>query len=423
MNLTPLEYLSQQKFVSVKPGFDRILTLLEGLGHPERKLRVVHVAGTNGKGSVCACIASILREAGYRTGMYTSPYVTTWNEQLQINGRYISDGDFAEQVRLLSAVADDMTDLPSRFELETAMAFRYFADQHCDIVVVEVGMGGAWDATNVIPAPEIAVFTPIALDHTAILGNTVTEIAGVKSGIIKPGCDVVSSGYDPEAETVLEAACRRAGVRLFRPDSAGIRLLETSPEGQVFDYGTFRSLSLPLAGTYQPANAALAVEAARILRTRGWQISDAAIREGLRTVRWPGRYELLRRDPVFLLDGSHNPHGMEATVSALKTHFPGRKLHFLLGVMADKDVAGIARLLGPIAAAFYCVAPPNPRAMEPNALADLLRQETSCPAFPFSDIPEAVQALVRDAGPDGICAAIGSLYFSGQVRRAVESLI
>ncbi len=420
--MTPLEYITQDKFQGFKPGFDRMNALLDGLGHPEKKLRYVHVAGTNGKGSVCSCLASILHESGYLTGLYTSPYVICWNERVQVGREYISDGDFARAVDVIRPVADAMDDPPSQFELETALALWYFAERGCDFAVLEVGMGGAWDATNVIPAPEAAVLCAIALDHTAVLGKTVAEIASVKSGIIKPGCDVVSYGNEPDADAVFERVCSENGCRLTRPDFSSLTVHGMGLDGIRFGYKAYDDLFLPLAGSYQPRNAALAVETALVLRSRGISIPDEAIFTGLRLVRWPGRFELLRRDPVFILDGSHNPQGMDATVDSIKLHFPGRKLWFLLGVMADKDVAGIARLLGPLAAGFAAVEPPNPRAMKPRALADLLREQTGVTAVPFDTIDEGAAWVVEQAGRDGVCAALGSLYFSGEVRAAVEKL-
>ena len=419
--MTPLEYISQEKFQGFKPGFDRVEALLEKLGHPEKKLRFVHVAGTNGKGSVCACISSILTRAGYRTGLYTSPYVICWNERVQVDGRYISDGEFADAVAVLGPAAETMEDPPSQFELETALALWYFAEKNCDFAVLEVGMGGAWDATNVIPAPEAAVLCAIALDHTAVLGSTVAEIAGVKAGIIKPGCDVVSYGNEEAAEAVISEVCREKGCRHFRPDFGRLRVREQSLTGVCFDYGGREDLFLPLAGTYQPKNAALAMETAEVLRRRGFAVPESAIREGLRDVRWPGRFELLRHDPLFILDGSHNPQGMEATVESLRAFFPGKKLWFLMGIMADKDVHSVARLLGPLAAGFAAVEPPNPRAMKAEELAALLEEETGAPALPFPTIQEGVDWVLRQAGKDGVCAALGSLYFSGEVRAAVEA--
>ncbi len=420
--MTPLEFISQEKFQSFKPGFDRVKVLLEKLGHPEKKLRFVHVAGTNGKGSTCACVSSILTKAGYKTGLYISPYVICWNERVQINGQYISDEEFARAVAAIGPVAEAMEDPPSQFELETALALWYFADQGCEFAVMEVGMGGAWDATNVIPSPEAAVLCAIALDHTAVLGATVGEIAAVKAGIVKPGCDVVSYGNEPDAEKVIGEVCREKDCRHFRPDFRRITVLERSLTGVRFDYAAHRDLFLPLAGTYQPNNAALAIETAEVLRTRGYGISDEAIREGLAAVRWPGRFELIHRDPLFILDGSHNPQGMQATAESLKTFFPGQKLWFLMGIMADKDVRSVARLLAPLAAGFAAVEPPNPRAMKAGELASLLSAETGAPALPFASIGEGAAWVLSRAGKDGVCAALGSLYFSAQVREAVSAL-
>ena len=422
MSMTPLEFFSQERFQGFKPGFARTQALLDALGNPERELKYVHVAGTNGKGSVCACLSSILTTAGYKTGLYTSPYVVCWNERVQVNGEYISDSDLLEAIEAVRPIAETMDDAPTQFEVETALAIWWFAHVHCDIAVLEVGMGGEWDATNVIPAPEAAVICAIGLDHTGTLGNTPAEIAGVKAGIIKPGCAVASYGSGEEAEAVIEARCAEKGCPLVRPDLSQLGNLRPGLEGCLFNYGAYKDLFVPLAGTYQPRNAALAVTAAELLRSRGWNITETHIREGLASVRWPGRFEVLRRDPIFILDGSHNPHGMTATAESLRTYFRGEKLWFVMGVMADKDVAGIARLLAPMAAGFAAVEPPNPRAMKPISLADLLRRETGAEAIPFTTIEAGVDwILTRAAHTGSPAAALGSLYFSGQVRAAVEA--
>ena len=421
MDMTPLEFFSQERFQGFKPGFARTQALLDALGNPEKQLRFVHVAGTNGKGSVCACLASILTKAGYKTGLYTSPYVVTWNERIQVCGEYISEEDLEEAVRVVAPIAEAMEDAPTQFEVETALAIWYFAHVRCDIAVLEVGMGGEWDATNVIPAPEAAVICAIGLDHTGVLGSTPGEIAAVKAGIIKPGSAVASYGSGDEAEAVIEARCAEKGCPLVRPDLSRLGNLRPGLEGCRFDYGAYKDLFVPLAGTYQPRNAALAITAAELLRTRGWSIAEEHIREGLASVRWPGRFEVLRREPIFILDGSHNPHGMAATAESLRTYFRGEKLWFVIGVMADKDVAGIARLLVPMAAGFAAVEPPNPRAMKPVSLADLLRRETGAEAVPFTTIEAGVNwVLTRAAHTGRAAAALGSLYFSGQVRAAVE---
>ena len=422
MDQTPLEFFSQPRFQGFKPGFSRTQALLDALGNPEKKLKYVHVAGTNGKGSVSSCLASILSAAGYKTGLYTSPYVVCWNERVQVCGEYISDAELREAVSVIRPAAEAMEDAPTQFEVETALALWYFAHVKCDIAVLEVGMGGAWDSTNVIPAPEAAVLCAIGLDHTGVLGSTLGEIAGVKSGIIKPGCTVASYGSGDEAEAVIAARCAELGCPIKRPDFSSLVSLRPGLEGCRFDYGRYKDLFVPLAGTYQPRNAALAVTAAELLAGRGWNITETSIREGLAAVRWPGRFEILRRDPIFILDGSHNPHGMTATVESLRTYFGGKKLWFVVGVMADKDVTGIADLLGPLAAGFAAVEPPNPRAMKPVSLADLLRRETGAEAIPFTTIEAGVNwVLNRAKAEGGAAAALGSLYFSAQVRGAVEA--
>ncbi|MBQ4487493.1 MAG: precorrin-8X methylmutase [Oscillospiraceae bacterium] len=342
MDMTPLEFFSQERFQGFKPGFARTQALLDALGNPVKQLRFVHVAGTNGKGSVCACLASILTKAGYKTGLYTSHYVVTWNERVQVCGEYISEEDLEEAVGVIAPIAEAMEDAPTQFEVETALAIWYFAHVRCDIAVLEVGMGGEWDATNVIPAPEAAVICAIGLDHTGVLGSTPGEIAAVKAGIIKPGCAVASYGSGEEAEAVIEARCAEKGCPLVRADLTRLQELRPGLEGCRFNYGAYQDLFVPLAGTYQPRNAALAITAAELLRTRGWNIAEEHIREGLASVRWPGRFEVLRREPIFSLDGSHIPHGMAATAESLRTYFRGEKLWFVIGVMADKDVAETA---------------------------------------------------------------------------------
>jgi dihydrofolate synthase/folylpolyglutamate synthase len=315
--MTPLEYISQDKFQGFKPGLERMRALLDGLGEPEKKFRCIHVTGTNGKGSVSSCLASVLTAAGYRTGLYTSPYVICWNERVQVGGEYISDADLADAVDAIRPVADAMEDAPSQFELETAIAFWHFAKVGCEFAVIEVGMGGAWDATNVIPAPEAAVMCAMALEHTAVLGKTLDAIARVKAGIIKPGCSVVSYANEPEAEAVFEEVAAENGCRVRRPDFSALNVTRSELDGITFDFGPRKDLFIPLAGSYQPKNAALAVTTVDVLRERGIYISEDALREGLKNVRWPGRFELLRRDPIFILDGSHNPQGMQVTVESI----------------------------------------------------------------------------------------------------------
>jgi dihydrofolate synthase/folylpolyglutamate synthase len=416
-----LRYIHNVKWQGSKPGLSRTRELLEKLGNPEKALKFVHIAGTNGKGSTAAMIASVLRQAGYRTGLYTSPYILRFNERMQVNGEHISDTDLEKLTEEIRPLADAMADPPTEFELITALAMRYFLYEKCDIVVLEVGMGGELDSTNVIETPEAAVITAIGLDHTAELGPTLADIALAKAGIIKNGGDVVIYGGDAAVEDVFEKTCARRSAHLYRADFSRLNVRSYDLDSLSFDFEPYKGVRLPLVGSYQPNNAALSVTALEILRKKGWKISDQNIIDGLNTVYWPGRFEVLRRAPVFVLDGAHNPHGIEATSDSLKRHFGDKKLVFLIGVMADKDVTGMVGFIAPLAKAFVTVEPHNPRAMKADKLADIL-SVYRLPVKACRSIEDGVAEAVREAGKDGAVVALGSLYFSGDIREAVNAL-
>ena len=417
-----LSYIHKTKWLGTKPGLSRTRRLLRALGDPQKKLKFVHVAGTNGKGSTCAVIASILRASGYRVGLYTSPYITVFNERMQVNGVNITDDELIHIVETIAPVADAMTeDPPTEFEVITAAAMLYFSEKQCDLVVLEVGMGGTLDSTNVIDPPECAVICSIGLDHTEYLGRTVEEIAAVKAGIIKENTPVVLYPAQESVVSVVRSAVEKQNGSLILPDFSALSVQKASLDGIVFSYGAFKDLFLPLVGAYQPYNAAVAIEAIKILRSRGYRIPDDAVRRGLSEVVWKGRFEVLRRKPIFILDGSHNPHGMRATVDTIKRYFKGQKLHFVLGAMADKDVSSMLALLLPESACFYTVTAPNPRAMSADELAARIK-ESGGKAEAYEQIDKAVTAAATAAGKDGVCAALGTLYFSQNVREAVEKL-
>ena len=402
-----------------KPGLGRTRALLSALGDPHKALRFVHVAGTNGKGSTAAMLDSCLRAAGYRTGLFTSPYINRFNERVQVDGVPIPDGDLVRLVERVQPAAAAMADTPTEFEFITALGMLWFAEQRCDIVVLEVGLGGALDSTNVIDPPECAVITALGLDHVKELGPTLADIAAAKAGIIKPGSPAVSYGGAPEADRVIAAAARACGAPLTVVDFTRLRLRGAGLDGQTFDFDGLAGLTLPLLAGYQPRNAAVAVTALRALRARGWDIPDEAIRRGLASVRWPGRFELLRRSPPFLLDGSHNAHGMRATADSLRSLFPGQKFVFLVSIMADKDADEMLRLLLPLAKAFVTVTAPSPRAIPAADLAARI-EALGGRAEPAASIPAAVEraAALAAGGP---AAALGTLYFSGEVRQAVAA--
>ena len=298
-----LHYIHSVCWKGSVPGLERISALLDKMGHPERKLKFIHVTGTNGKGSTCAMLASMFTKAGYKTGLYTSPYLIRFNERIQINGVQIPDEEICEITEYIKPLADSIFEQPTEFEMVTALGFEYFARHNCDLVVCEVGMGGEFDATNVILPPETAIICNIGLDHTEVLGDTLEKIAATKSGIIKPGCDAVIYREAPSVEAVIEARCKEVGAKLHKADFADIHLISHDLTGQVFDWERFHALKLPLLGNHQLHNAAVALTAATVMQQRGWKLTDEQIREGLATVRWPGRFDVRRSDPLFIIDG------------------------------------------------------------------------------------------------------------------------
>lgn len=416
-----LRYIHEVCWKGTIPGLERIQALLDAMGNPERKCKFVHVTGTNGKGSTCAMVASILRKAGYKTGLYTSPYLIRFNERIQINGEQISDADICELTEYVKPFAESIFERPTEFEMVTAIGFEYFARHKCDIVVCEVGMGGEFDATNVIPAPEAAVICNIGLDHTEVLGNTLEKIAGAKAGIIKPGCDAVLYRERPSVEAVFEERCKALNAPLHKADFDSLHLLSHSLEGQVFDWERFHALRLPLLGEHQLHNAAVALTTARVLQKRGWKITDEQIREGIESVRWPGRFELMRKDPMFIIDGGHNPQCIEALVKNIRDYLPGRELTVLTGVLGDKDFHCMYRDVEQYAKEFITITPANPRALTAEKLADYLRQfgksVTACDV-----VADGVRLAIEHAGKDGVVLCYGSLYMIGDIDAALQTL-
>ena len=363
----------------------------------------------------------ILTQAGYRVGLYTSPHLDRFNERFRIRGEEISDAAFADLVSQGRAVWETMEDKPTEFEVITALAFLYFAQSACDLVVLEVGLGGRLDATNVIPTPLAAVITKLGLDHTAELGDTLAQIAYEKAGIVKPGGWVVLDGRNTEVLEQLQQLCRErtCSTAITRPDQLTVSRQDIT--GSTFSYGPWRDLRLTLAGSYQPGNAALALETVEVLRAQGWSVSDDAVRAGLAAVRWPGRFELLCQDPIFLLDGAHNPDGVRAAVESLSACFPGQKLRLLVGFLADKDIPGMVAQLAPLAQELLVITPPSPRAMEEEDLVKTLARTFPAPVKGFASIRAAVDYAFATARPGERFCALGSLYSAGTIRQAVQA--
>ena len=409
-----LNYINGTRWMGSKPGLSRTEELLERLGRPQDKLKFVHIAGTNGKGSCAAMLASILRCAGYRTGLYTSPYLFRFNERMQLNGRPIEDETLAEIVTEIRPHADAMADHPTEFELMTAAALLWYARVGADVVVLEVGLGGRLDATNVIGAPEAAVIMNIGLDHTEILGDTLEQIAAEKAGIFKPGCDAVAYQQGESVLAVLERKARETGCALHVADFSRLQPEFDSLEGQSFLYKD-EPYALALLGDHQLRNAAVALETVEVLRRRGWRLPREAVEHGLYAASWPARFELVSQEPPFIVDGGHNPQCAESVRANLLRYFPDKRRVLLVGVLADKDYPALFEILNEAADAWVCVTPESERALPAEELAAYLRRFGK-PVAVCASIPEGVETAREQAGEDGMACSVGSLYMAGAVR-------
>ena len=417
-----IEYIHSLYRKGAKPGLHRTRELLSYLGDPHKGLKFVHIAGTNGKGSTAAMTASILCKAGYHTGLFTSPYIYRFHERIQLDGQQISDADLVPIVEEAASYVPRMADPPTEFEFVTAVAMTYYARKKADIVVLEVGMGGVVDPTNIIEASEVAVVTNIGLDHTEVLGDTVEKIAAVKAGIFKEGGNAVVYRGTPGVEAVYEAICAQKNVTLKKADFAGLKRLSHSLEGQVFDCGSRKNITSPLLGDHQLYNAAVVLAVADTLTEKGWHITEQNIYDGIRDVSWPGRFDIMHRDPLFIIDGGHNPQCIEALVKNIEDYLADRKVVVLTGVLADKDYADMYKPVMPLVAEFVCITPPNPRKMEAQVLAGHLN-ELGAKATACESVTDGVKRAMALAGPEGVVLCFGSLYTIGIVRDALEQVL
>ena len=409
-----LAYLDGARWFGAEPSLRRIRELLSKLGDPQKGLKAVHVAGTNGKGSCAAMLASVLRAAGYRTGLYTSPYLYRFTERMQINGEQIGSDALVRCVEAVRGIAEKMDEHPTEFELITAAALLWFAEEKCDIVVLEAGLGGRFDATNVIEVPECTVIMNIGLDHTHILGDTTEKIAAEKAGIIKPGVPCVAYAQSESVLEVFRARCAELSAQLHVADFSALRSEFDSLEGQVFSYRG-RQYALSLLGAHQRRNAAVVIETAERLREKGWRVDQDALEHGLYAAAWPGRFELCCDEPAFIVDGGHNPQCAETVCESLLHYFPDTRRVMLLGVLRDKDAAAMAAILDRAADEYVCTAPESARALPPDELAAVLRPFgktiTVC-----ESVSDAVFTAKERAGADGMVCAAGSIYLAGSVR-------
>ncbi len=405
-----LEYIHSVSWTFCKPGLERINELCSAIGNPERKLKFIHVAGTNGKGSFSSMLASVLGKAGYKVGLYTSPYIYRFNERMKVNGEDIPDDTLARITEKVKPIADKMSDKPTEFELITAIAFEYFYEEACDVVVLECGMGGRLDSTNVIRDPLLSVITGIALDHTAFLGDTVEKIAAEKAGIIKDGAPVLFGGVDASAEAVIRKNCEENGSELYKTNYSALCVKEASIEGCTLDYEEFKDIKIKLLGLYQPRNTASVLTAVSILRKRGLSIPDSAVYSGLADARWRARFEIIGTDPTVIFDGAHNPEGIAAAVESIKHYFGEKKVVIFTGVLRDKDYSYIAERLSEVADRAFTITPDNKRALSGEEYAKVLCGY-GVKAVACNSIKEALDKGKEAASEENTAlCCLGSLY-------------
>lgn len=399
-----------------------ISRLMRGLGHPQTSYRCVHVAGTNGKGSTSSFIASVLSEAGFKVGLYTSPHLVRFNERIQINGIPIADADLLEAAEAVRSVYAQ-SDPPTFFEAATAMAFHYFAARAVDWAVVETGMGGRYDATNIIQ-PEVSVITNIGIEHTEFLGNTVAEIAGEKAGIIKSGANVVTGAQQHEALSVIEKVAREKAVSLYRFGKEISILRDQSQASSLISYiGPARKwsgVSVGLLGNHQFTNAALALGALELLLDKGVMIPDAAVYSGIKQTHWPGRLEIVSKEPTVIMDGAHNPAAVQLLKEFLDSDaLPRKRLFWVLGILGDKDWKFmLSTLLSPEDRVFLA-RPDQERAADPNRMSAYAK--SLCDHVDvILNLPAAIDKAMQEACPQDLICITGSLYTVGEAKAYFE---
>ncbi len=407
--------IHERAWVGQKPGLERTRELLYKLGNPQESLKFVHIAGTNGKGSTAAMTAAILTASHLKTGLFTSPHLWNFQERFQIDGVPMPDDILVSLTERVLAVAEEMEEQPTEFELMTAIGMLYFSSERCDIVVLEVGLGGRMDSTNIIPAPEVAVVTNIGLEHTQQLGNTLAAIAGEKAGIIKAGCTCVHYHQTDEVMEVVQKRCEMLGVPLVITDPDSLVLLEQDITGSTFTYRGYGEFKTQMLGQYQLKNAAVALDISWALEQKGYPITLDTMKEGLSNANWAGRMELVRQNPYVILDGGHNPQCIQALRAALDGLFPNQKLIFITGVLGDKDYQDMIDQMVPISKAFYTVTPDSERALSAQTLAQLL-QSREVSATPTSGLAQAIELALQQAGKDDCICLCGSLYMVGEAR-------
>lgn len=417
-------YLEEASKYGSVLGLDNMRHLMKRLGNPQDSLKFIHISGTNGKGSVLAYLSTILTEAGYRVGRYLSPTLFSYRERIQVNGERIGKEELAKHVTAIAEAIRDMEEHhltnPTPFEIETALSFLYFKEKKCDLVVLETGLGGALDATNIIQTPVMEIITPISMDHMAFLGNTLEKITEQKAGIIKPQTKVVSGPQEDEARKVLEKKANEQGASLEFLNMEEVKEIHYGYERQSFTWRNFEHIEISLAGSYQILNAALALQAVTLLQNLGYKISRESIYTGFKNTHWRGRFTLLSKKPIVIMDGAHNPGAARELKHSLKLYFPHRRIRYIFGIFRDKDYRQVIDITAPLAEHIITVqTPDNPRALP----AEELKEAVACvnPSVEASQsISQAVEKTLQEAESEDVVIIFGSLSFLGEAERNVK---
>ena len=420
-----VEYIEDLSKYGIKPGLDTIKELCRRLGNPQDTLQFVHIAGSNGKGSTLAFVSTILKCAGYKVGRYISPTIFEYWERIQVGERPITQKKLCELTEQLKIVCDEMVadgfHHPTPFEFETAMAFLYFKEMAVDIVVLETGMGGRSDATNLITTTKVAVLASISMDHMQYLGDTLEKIASEKAGIVKDGCLVVSQKQEGAASGVIQKECEEKHAELTFVEPEKVKKVRSSLSGQKFNYGKYKDLQITLLGSYQIENAMLAVEVAEALGRSGFVISEAALYKGLKETKWLGRFSIVRKKPYFIVDGAHNEDAAKKLAESVAFYFTNKRIIYIMGILRDKEYEKIIELTAKYADQIITVKTPNnPRAMDSYELArEVAKVHPSVTAA--ASLEEAVELAYLLAGKDDVILSFGSLSYLGAMIKLVEN--
>ncbi|MBP2072785.1 bifunctional folylpolyglutamate synthase/dihydrofolate synthase [Thermoanaerobacterium butyriciformans] len=418
-----INYIHNTHKFGMKLGLENIKRLLIHMGNPQSNLKFIHVAGTNGKGSTCAFINSILLEAGFKVGLYTSPYLEEFEERMRINNQNIPKDKliyYVEYIKpIIEKIVDEGYNHPTEFEIITAIAFKYFCDENVDFVVLEVGLGGRFDATNVIERSLVSVITTIDYDHMDKLGDTLEKIAFEKAGIIKENGTVVSFYQKDEALKVIEEVSRLKNASLSVMDTNDVKIKESDSNHQVFDYKNYKNLKISIIGKHQVYNASLAVMAVEKLKQYGISFSEDVIKRGLINAKWPGRIEVISKLPLIVIDGAHNPQGMAVLKEALNL-FTYNRLILVIGMLKDKDTDSMLKLIVPEADLIITTKPISDRAYTAEELSQKIAYDD---VLHFENIDDAINEALKRAGKNDLILFCGSIYMIGYVRMYLKNVI